>query len=106
MIRTQKQNGVTHVTHPAYPTDAQLAIEDRADYLFNATVANNERIRAILAECAAQLAKCDMTGVSMVPGYDLGDITKAIEELTPQTADKAMVAHAEDCANDQANRGW
>lgn len=80
-------------------------IADRADVIFNDIVANNERIRAILAECAAKLAACDMAGVSMVPGYDLDDITKAIEELMPQTDDKAMVAYANDYAYDRAQDG-
>lgn len=81
------------------------ATEARIDTLFAEIVANNSHIRAILAECSEKLSKCDMDGFSMIPGYDLSDITKAIEELMPQPTDKAMVDAAEEHATETALDG-
>lgn len=70
--------------HPAYLAPATLRRESRANHIADEARENNRRIRTILQTALSELQRCDLGGYSMIPGYDLDDLTNALMEMLPR----------------------
>lgn len=75
------------ISHPAYPTTADLRRHGAAMRLANREHDNNARIHAILTRALVELNACDLHGYSLVPGMDLTDVYDTIQSMLPALTD-------------------
>ena len=69
--------------HPAYPTAIHRLRGASVNALVAAEIANNQIIAAALADAAARLRAVRLDGYSLIPGYDLADVSHALAEMMP-----------------------
>ena len=71
------------ILHPAYPTAIHRHRGASVNALVAAEIANNQIIAAALADAAARLREARLDGYSLIPGYDLADVSDALAEMMP-----------------------
>lgn len=88
--------------HPVYPTARQTTHETRATSLFIEQAGINAQIKAILDRARTEIATLDLSGHSMIEGFDLNELPKLIAEITPRPECPAQVQALEDWAAEES----
>ena len=88
---------------PLYPTRSTLRHESRATALFIAQAGINARIKTILDRARTEIATLDLSGHSMIDGYDLAEIPAILREITPAPECPVRTQALEDWASAEAS---